>query len=190
MQATANSLKSSEATGVYAFAKLVYDKMLLLYDRIIKNRPICDVIDQEIHMPQPSGKDVDLQYKIVLVFCIDLIKCYQNMGHKIDFNERDSYLIPMAANIKVGADISTETLYDEYVALFEVKYLYTGIVSSFEPWVKQDGPEFLFTRFTNDINPTICSEYIDLMIMASRYIGAANPTNNNKEDAWIKKLSR
>ena len=67
------------STVAFTYAHSVYDNMVSMYDEIMGKKAVCAVINKEIHMPQPSGKDVDLPYKVMLVMFIDLIKCYQGM---------------------------------------------------------------------------------------------------------------
>ena len=139
-------------------------------------------------MPTPTSKDVGIGLKVILVFYIDCVKCLQNMGHEINFKNRDSYLLPMAINLKFQNKYSTELQFKEYMAVDSVRYLYEGILISFGPWAKQDGPEFLLTRYAKDIDKEICKKYVNLMINASKYIKASNPKNSSQEDKWISDL--
>ena len=172
----------------FASAYKIYKEMLTVYDDIMANKDVCKVINNEIRMPQPNGKDVDLQYKVVLVFFVDLIKCYQNMGHDIDFDNKDSYLLPMTTNIKFRQDMTTDIEFRYFMSLEEVKYLYSNLLRSFEAWARQDGQEFLFTRFAKDADKEICNRYINLMINSSGYIKAAKPTNIRMEYKWTSYL--
>lgn len=183
---TAEEIRDSKMA--FASAYKVYKEMLSVYDDIMANNEVCKVINKEIRMPQPNGKDVDMQYKVILVFFIDLIKCYQNMGHDINFKNRDSYLLPMTTNIKFRQDMTTSIEFDYFMSLDEVKFLYTNLLRSFEAWAKQDGSEFLFTRFAKDADKGICRKYVELMINSSGYIKAAKPTNIRKEYKWTADL--
>lgn len=177
-----------DAKLAFASAYKVYKEMISMYDDIMANKEVCKVINKEIRMPQPNGKDVDMQYKVVLVFFIDLIKCYQNMGHEINFENRDCYLLPMTTNIKFRQDMTTDIEFKSFMSLDEVKFLYTNLLRSFEAWARQDGSEFLFTRFAKDADKEICRKYVELMINSSGYIKAAKPTNIRLEYKWTSDL--
>lgn len=164
----------------------VYHEMLSVYNEIIANKGVCSVIAKEIRMPQPNGKDVDNQYKVLLVLFIDLVKCYQNMGHKIGFNKPDCYLLSMVLNIKVQHELTSLAEFIVYRA--SVYNLYSGILRSFEGWSRKDGPELLFTRFAKEADKEICRKYVNLIIIASRYIKTAKPTNIRMEYKWISEL--
>ena len=172
----------------FASAYKVYKQMLSVYDDIMANKEVCKVINKEIRMPQPNGKDVDMQYKVILVFFIDLIKCYQNMGHEINFDNRDCFLLPMTTNIKFRQDMTTDIEFKYFMSLDEVKFLYTYLLRSFEGWARQDGSEFLFTRFAKDADKEICRKYLELMINSSGYIKAAKPTSIRMEYKWTADL--
>lgn len=176
--------------NAFSNARHVYDEMLALYDKIMANKSVCSVINKEIRMPQPNGKDVDIPYKVMLVMYIDLIKCYQNMGHPIQFNNKDSYLLPMITNLKFREEMSTEIEFEAFMAIDEVAFLYKNLLRSFEGWAKNDGSEFLFTRFAKETNTIICKEYVNLMLLASDYIKRATPTNIRKEYKWTSDLKQ
>lgn len=177
-----------DSTRAFSSAYMVYDEMLKVFKEIRGNKEICSVLRKEIHMPTPQKKDVDTELKVILVFYIDCVKCLQNMGHEINFKKRDSYLLPMAINLKFRRKYSTELEFKEFMAIDSVRYLYEGLLISFGPWAKQDGPEFLFTRFAKDVDKEICKKYVDLMINASKYIKGSNPINPRLEDRWISGL--
>lgn len=174
----------------FAPALAVYEKMLPLYDRIMENDAVTAIINTEIRMPQPNGKDVDLPYKVMLVMYIDLIKCYQNMGHQIDFENKDSYLLPMVTNLKFRQRMTTDIEFDTFMKIPSVIHIYKNLLLSFEAWAKKDGSSFLFTRFANAESPEICGEYVDLMIAASDYIKRATPTDIKQEYKWISDLQK
>ena len=136
-----------DSTRAFVPAYMVYDEMLKVFKEVRGNKEICSILRKEIHMPTPTKKDVDTELKVILVFYIDFVKCLQNMGHEIDFKKRDSYLLPMAINLKFKKKYSTELEFKDYMAIDSVRYLYEGLLISFGPWAKQDGPEFLLTRF-------------------------------------------
>ena len=171
-------------------ARSVYDEMVALYDDVMANKAVCAIIDREIRMPQLGGKDVDLPYKVMLVIFIDLIKCYQNMGHSIDFNNKDSFLLPMVTNLKFRQNMTTEIEFKFFMELDYVEYIYKNLLRSFEEWAKTDGTEFLLTRFTKEENPAICNKYIYLMLVASDYIKWATPTSIRREYEWTAKLRK
>ena len=123
-------------------------------------------IDQEIHMPQPRGKDVDINNKVLMVLFIDLLKCYQNMGHYIDDAKKDSFILHMALNIKLGYDLDTEDDYQAYIMTDSVAFLFKSLLRSFEGWAKSDGKEFLFTRFAKETNIIIFSYQIILLFFS------------------------
>lgn len=177
-----------DSTRAFSSAYMVYDEMLKVFKEVRGNKEICSVLRKEIHMPTPQKKDVDTELKVILVFYIDYVKCLQNMGHEINFKKRDSYLLPMAINLKFRRKYSTELEFKEFMAIDSVRYLYEGLLISFGPWAKQDGPEFLFTRFAKDVDKEICKKYVDLMINASKYIKGSNPINPRLEDRWISGL--
>lgn len=172
----------------FAHAHSVYDEMVSLYDEIMKKDAVCAVIDKEIHMPQPGGKDVDLPYKVMLVMFIDLIKCYQGMGHTIDFNNKDSYLLPMVTNLKFRQKMTTEIEFEHFMKIESVAYIYKNLLRSFEGWAKNDGAEFLFTRFAKEEDKDICKKYLALMLTASDYIKKAKPTDIRQEYKWTADL--
>ena len=177
-----------DSTRAFLPAYMVYDEMLRVFKEVRGNKDICSILRKEIHMPTPQKKDVDIELKVILVFYIDFVKCLQNMGHEIDFKKRDSYLLPMAINLKFKNKYSTELEFKDYMAVDSVRYLYEGLLISFGPWAKQDGPEFLLIRYAKDVDKEICKKYINLMINASKYIKASNPKNLSKEDKWISNL--
>lgn len=177
-----------DSTKAFVPAYMVYEEMLKVYNEVRANKDLCAVLRKEIHMPNPSKKDVGIEIKVILVFYIDFVKCLQNMGHEINFKKRDSYLLPMAINLKFKHKYSTELEFKEYMAIDSVRYLYEGLLISFGPWAKQDGPEFLLTRFAKDIDTEICKKYVNLMINASKYAKSANPGNAQQEDKWISNL--
>lgn len=186
-----------EKTGIdrpslatYLDLQQVFKEMVSVYDCILPNESLCKVIDTEIHMPQPNGKDVEIPYKVMLVMFIDLIKCYQGMGHPIDFQKRDSYLLPMVTNLKFRESMATESAFLAFMGLDKVVYIYKNLLLSFEGWAKNDGPEFLFTRFANTKSPETCRQYLMLMISASDYIERADPINSSYEKKWFDSLSR
>jgi hypothetical protein len=177
-----------DSTKAFIPAYTVFDEMLKVYTEVRANKELCSVLRKEIHMPTPSKKDVGIDIKVILLFYVDLVKCLQNMGHKIDFKKRDSYLLPMAVNLKFKHKYSTELEFKEYMAVDSVRYLYEGILLTADPWAKQDGPEFILTRFAKDIDKEICNKYVSLMINASKYAKTANPGNAQQEDKWISDL--
>lgn len=177
-----------ESTREFSSAYLLFNEMLGVYDAIRGNKELCSILRKEIHIPTPQKKDVGIETKVLLVMYIDFVKCLQNMGHEIDFTKRDSYLLPMAINIRFRHKYSTELEFKEFMAIDSVRYSYEGVLISFGPWAKQDGPEFLLTRYAREIDVDVCKKYVDLMISASRYIKASNPTNANQEDMWISSL--
>ena len=177
-----------DSTRAFLPAYMVFDEMLKVFKEVRGNKEICSILRKEIHMPTPTSKDVGIELKVILVFYIDCVKCLQNMGHEINFKNRDSYLLPMAINLKFQNKYSTELQFKEYMAVDSVRYLYEGILISFGPWAKQDGPEFLLTRYAKDIDKEICKKYVNLMINASKYIKASNPKNSSQEDKWISDL--
>ena len=145
-----------DSTRAFAPAYQVYDEMLRVFKEVRGNKEICSILRKEIHMPNPQKKDVNIELKVILVFYIDLVKCFQNMGHEINFKKRDSYLLPMVINLRFKNKYSTELEFKEFMAVDSVRYLYEGLLISFEPWAKQDGPEFLLTRFAKDIDKEVC----------------------------------
>ena len=177
-----------ESTKSFIPAYTVFDEMLKVYSDVRANKDLCAVLRKEIHMPNPAKKDVGIDSKVLLIFYVDLVKCLQNMGHKIDFEKRDSYLLPMAVNLKFKHKYSNELEFKEFMAVDSVRYLYEGILLTADPWAKQDGPEFLMTRFAKDIDTEICKKYIHLMISASKYAKTVNPSNAQMEDNWITSL--
>ncbi len=189
-----NHIESKEENvspyDVYLHAKQVYDKMLPLINGIMAERNVCRIIDQEIHMPQPNGKDVDINYKVLMVLFIDLIKCYHYMGHPIHVDKKDSYILHMALNIKLGFDLDTEDDYEAFITTDSVTFLFKSMLRSFEGWAKSDGKEFLFPRFVKDVNKNICGQYVNLMLEASKFIMNAAPANNSFEKEWISELDR
>jgi len=174
----------------FLHARYVYDEMISLYEAILKNTEVCSIIDKEIHMPGPAGKDADINYKVMMVMFIDLIKCFQNMGHPIDFNNKDAYLLPMAVNLILHIDMTTEIEFDYFMKLESVKYIYEGLLKSFESWAKNDGADFLFTRFAKEKSIDICNKYMFLMLTASDYIKRATPTNITQEYRWTADLRK
>ena len=182
--------KTVQTKATYRDLLSVYNEMVAVYDSTMLNNALCKVIDSEIHMPQPSGKDVEIPYKVMLVMFIDLIKCYQGMRHPIDFKKGDSYLLPMVTNLKFRKSMTTENAFLDFMELDEVAFIYKNLLVSFEEWAKNDGSEFLFTRFANAENPEICRQYLMLMISASDYIERANPNNTTQEKKWFDILSR
>lgn len=179
-----------ESTKTFASAQLLYKEMLKLYGRIRLNKKLCSKLRSEIRIPNPQRGDVNIELKVISVFYIDFVKCLQNMGHAIDFEKRDSYLLPMALNLKFKQKYTTELEFKEYMAIDSVRYLYEGLLISFGPWARQDGPEFLLTRFGEEIDKEICKDYVALMINASNYIKESNPCNLAQENDWIMKLSK
>ena len=177
-----------DSTRAFLPAYMVFDEMLKVFKEVRGNKEICSILRKEIHMPTPTKKDVDTELKVILVFYIDFVKCLQNMGHEIDFKKRDSYLLPMAINLKFKKKYSTELEFKDYMAIDSVRYLYEGLLISFGPWAKQDGPEFLLTRFAKDVDKEVCKKYVNLMINASKYIKSSNPKNSSQEDKWISNL--
>ena len=177
-----------DSTRAFVPAYMVYDEMLKVFKEVRGNKEICSILRKEIHMPTPTKKDVGIELKVILVFYIDCIKCLQNMGHEINFKKRDSYLLPMAINPNFKKKYSTECEFKDYMAIDSVRYLYEGLLISFGPWAKQDGPEFLLTRYAKDIDKEICKKYVNLMINASKYIKASNPKNSSQENKWISDL--
>lgn len=191
-QATAYEEKTGVAkpsNTTYSDLQHVFEEMASVYDSILPDKSLCHVIDTEIHMPQPSGKDVDIPYKVMLVMFIDLLKCYQGMGHLIDFKKRDSYLLPMVTNIKFRKAMTTESEFVDFMELDKVAYIYKNLLLSFETWAKNDGPEFLFCRFAKSENPVVYNKYMILMVSASDYIERANPYNTTQEKKWFDNLS-
>lgn len=178
-----------ESTKAFIPAQMLFDEMLKVYKRIRANKELCKVLRNEIHVPNPSKSDVNIELKVIIVFYTDFVKCLQNMGHVIYFQRRDFYLLPMALNLKFKQKYTTEIEFKEYMAIDSVKYLYQGLLLSIGPWAKQDGPEFLFTRYAKDIDKDICKEYVALMINASKYIKESNPCNSVQEDKWIEDLT-
>ena len=185
---TPEEVYNSKVAFLHAHA--VYDEMLTRYDEIMADEKVCAIIDKEIHMPQPSGKDVDLPYKVMLVMFIDLIKCYQGMGHPIDFNNKDSYLLPMVTNLKFRQNMTTEIEFEFFMKLESVEYIYKNLLLSFEGWAQKDGSELLFTRYAKEESSTICNNYVGLMIIASDYIKKATPTNIRQEYKWTAELRK
>ena len=183
---SANQLLDS--TRAFVSAYMVYDEMLKVFKEVRGNKEICSILRKELHMPTPTKKDVVTELKVILVFYIDCVKCLQNMGHEINFKKRDSYLLPMAINLKFKKKYSTELEFKDYMAIDSVRYLYEGLLISFRPGDEQDGPEFLLTRFAKDVDKEICKKYVNLMINASKYIKASNPKNSRQEDKWISDL--
>ena len=177
-----------DSTKAFVPAYTVFEEMLKVYKEVRANKDLCSVLRKEIHMPNPRKEDVGIELKVILVFYIDFVKCLQNMGHEINFKKRDSYLLPMAINLKFKQKYSTELQFKEYMAVDSVRYLYEGLLISFGPWAKQDGPEFLLTRFAKDIDKELCKKYVNLMINASKYAQNANPSNPQQEDKWISDL--
>lgn len=173
-----------------AFSDLqhVYNEMTSVYNTIMSNNDLCGVIDTEIHMPQPSGKDVEISYKVLLVIFIDFIKCYQGMGHSIDFSKRDSYLLPMATNLKINERLTSENVFLHFMKRKEVEHIYKNLLLSFEGWAKKDGPEFLLTRFAQKESVDISNQYKMLMMSASDYIQRASPQNTALEKAWLESV--
>ena len=110
------------------------------------------------------------------------------MGHEINFDNQDCYLLPMTTNIKFRMDMTTDIEFKFFMSLDEVKFIYTNLLRSFEGWAKQDGMDLLFTRFAKDVDKEICKKYIELMVNSSRYIKSAKPTNVKKEYKWIADL--
>lgn len=159
-----------------------------VYKEIRANKDLCRVLRKEIQIPTPQKKDVVIDQKIAFVIYIDCIKCLQNMGHDINFKKRDSYLLPMAINLLFKYKYSCEEEFREFMSLDSVRYLYEGLLISMGPWAKQDGPEFLFTRFAKDVDKEICKKYVGLMIRASKYAKASNPGDARLEDNWISDL--
>lgn len=178
------------STLAFSYILRIFEEMINVYDEIIANEEVCSIINREIHMPQPSGKDVDLPYKVILVIFIDLVKCYHNMGHEINFDNRDAYLLPMTLNIKFRYDMLTDIEFKHFISLDEVKHLYINILKSVETWAKQDGPGFIFTRFAKTVDAEICNKYINLMINSSGYIKSSNPTNIRMEYKWTSDLKQ
>lgn len=177
------------ASDVFQRARNVYDDIKALCNYIIGDEYICDIINGEIHMPQPDGKDLDIEIKIIAVVFIDLLKCYHNMDHPIHYRTRDSYLLPMTLNIKLGYDLDSFNDYLSFIKKESISKLYWGLMQSFEEWSKKDGQEFLFIRIMKDRNQLICEAYIKLMIKASEFIRNATPSNKAKEEGWIARLS-
>lgn len=177
-----------DSTKAFAPSQLIYNEMLGVYKEILANKTLCGVLRKEIHMPNPSKNDVGIELKVILVLYIDFVKCFQNMGHEIDFKRRDSYLLPLAINLKFKQRYTTEIEFKEYMAIDSVRYLYEGLLISFGPWAKQDGPEFLLTRFAKDTDKELCEKYLKLMVNASKYIKESNPIDPNLEDTWISGL--
>lgn len=187
----------SEKTGIdkpsiatYLDLQQVFKEMVSVYDCILPNESLCEIIDTEIHMPQPNGKDVEISYKVMLVMFIDLIKCYQGMGHPIDFEKRDSYLLPMITNLKFRNRMTTEIEFMSFMNLNEVAFIYKNLLLSFEDWAKGDGSGFLLPRFAQPESEEICYQYLILMISASNYIRRANPGSYNQEKKWFEFLSK
>lgn len=180
--------KVLDSTKAFASAQEIFFEMRNINKDILKNKELCDTLRKEIHMPNPKKADLGIVLKVILVFYIDFVKCLQNMGHSIDFKKRDSYLLPLALNLKFKQQYTTELEFKEYMAVDSVKYLYEGLLLSFGPWAEQDGPELLFTRFAKDVDKEICKRYVGLMIKASRYIKEVNPGKAAVEDKWISNL--
>lgn len=173
---------------VYSDLQHIYTEMVSVYNTIMSNNDLCGVINTEIHMPQPSGKDVEITYKVLLVLFIDFIKCYQGMGHVIDFSKRDSYLLPMATNLKINERLTSENEFLHFMKRNEVEHIYKNLLLSFEVWAKKDGPGFLLTRFSEKESIDISNQYKMLMISASDYIQRASPQNTPLEKAWLDSL--
>lgn len=172
----------------YSDLQHVYTEMVSVYNTIMSNKDLCGVINTEIHMPQPSGEDVEISYKVLLVFFIDFIKCYQGMGHVIDFSKRDSYLLPMATNLKINERLTSENVFLHFMKRKEVENVYKNLLLSFEGWAKKDGPDFFLTRFAEKESIDISNQYKMLMISASDYIQRASPQNTPLEKAWLERL--
>ena len=172
----------------YSALQHVYTEMVSVYNTIMSNKDLCGVINTEIHMPQPSGEDVEISYKVLLMFFIDFIKCYQGMGHVIDFSKRDSYLLPMATNLKINERLTSENVFLHFMKRKEVENVYKNLLLSFEGWAKKDGPDFLLTRFAEKESIDISNQYKMLMISASDYIQRASPQNTPLEKAWLERL--
>ncbi|MBQ9201295.1 MAG: hypothetical protein IJ154_02840 [Bacteroidales bacterium] len=166
----------------------VYTEMVSVYNTIMANNNLCGVINAEIHMPQPNGKDVEISYKVLLVLFIDFIKCYQGMGHVIDFSKRDSYLLPMATNLKINERLTNENVFLYFMKRKEVEHIYKNLLLSFEGWAKKDGPDFLLTRFAEKESVDVSNQYKVLMMSASDYIQRASPQNTPLEKEWLESL--
>ena len=179
-----------ESTKAFVPAQIIFDEMLTVYKKIRANKELCKVLRCGSHIPNPRKSDVNIELKVITIFYVDFVKCLQNMGHVIYFQRRDSYLLPMALNLKFKQKYTTEIEFKEYMAIDSVKYLYQGLLISIGPWAKQDGSELLFTRFAKGVDSDICKEYVTLMINASEYIKESNPGNPEQEDKWISSLKK
>lgn len=189
MMENAKKPRGDKPSGVaYSDLQHVYNEMVSVYNSVMSNNGLCGVIDTEIHMPQPSGEDVEISYKVLLVIFIDFIKCYQGMGHVIDFSKRDSYLLPMATNLKLNERLTSETVFLHFMKRKEVEHIYKSLLLSFEGWAKKDGSEFLLTRFAEKESIDVSNQYKMLMISASDYIQRASPKNTQLEKAWLNSL--
>ena len=166
----------------------VMESMECLYESILSDGNTCKTIDEEIRFTQPSGDDVAIDMKVLMVIYYDIVKCFHNMGHDIDFKNSDSFILPMTLNLRLGERFMELSAFESFMARDSVARLYKGLLESFEERIKNEGPALLFVKSMNNRSYDICEEYVDFMIEASDYIKIARPLNTETEDRWRSSL--
>lgn len=174
----------------YAMAWRVFSAMNDIYESILSDDDICAKIDQEVTFPQPNGEDMEIEQKILSLFFMDLIKCYQNSGHPIDLNSDDAFLLKLCINLNMKLDMEN---YDDFICTSETeqyKVLYVELVRSFEQWCKSDGKELVISRFVKDIDEFTNDEYKSYLLSASNFIRYAGKGDAVQECKWLAFLRR
>ena len=164
---------------------MVFQDMQSVYDAILNDNALCSAIDEEARFHQPDGTEVEIRFKVIFVLYIDFLKCYLNMGHEIDFDNTDSFLLPMALNLKFKWSLLCIDDFDEYMENSTVKYINEGILPVMRDYAKNDGAEFMFFKVGRRADNRLRKQYINLMYSATQYIMHENPINIKKEYQWL-----